>query len=137
MNYFSKIILIKYVCGHKKQGTDTYQAFACVAGVAGSSFEAGALGRSKGGFTTKIHAITDALGNPLDFRTGWGIVAAHTGRCGCSTRWTRAMTAMRSSRPPRSKVYKLLFRLAATGLCRVIVIGLYIKSATRLSVFTI
>ena len=26
-----------------------------------------ALGRSKGGFTTKIHAITDALGNPLDF----------------------------------------------------------------------
>jgi predicted nucleic acid-binding Zn ribbon protein len=27
MNYFSKIILIKYVCGHKKQGTDTYQAF--------------------------------------------------------------------------------------------------------------
>jgi hypothetical protein len=42
-------------------------AHACVAGVAGSSFEAGALGRSKGGFTTKIHAITDALGNPLDF----------------------------------------------------------------------
>lgn len=26
-----------------------------------------ALGRSKGGFTTKIHALTDALGNPLDF----------------------------------------------------------------------
>jgi len=25
------------------------------------------LGRSKGGFTTKIHAITDGLGNPLDF----------------------------------------------------------------------
>lgn len=25
------------------------------------------MGRSKGGFTTKIHAITDALGNPLDF----------------------------------------------------------------------
>ena len=24
-------------------------------------------GRSKGGFTTKIHAITDALGNSLDF----------------------------------------------------------------------
>jgi transposase len=24
-------------------------------------------GGSKGGFTTKIHAITDALGNPLDF----------------------------------------------------------------------
>ncbi len=26
-----------------------------------------ALGRSRGGFGTKIHAITDALGNPLDF----------------------------------------------------------------------
>ncbi|SFI74731.1 IS5 family transposase [Nitrosomonas sp. Nm34] len=26
-----------------------------------------ALGRSKGGFTNKIHAITDAPGNPLDF----------------------------------------------------------------------
>jgi len=26
-----------------------------------------ALGRSRGGFSTKVHAITDALGNPLDF----------------------------------------------------------------------
>lgn len=26
-----------------------------------------ALGRSCGGFSTKIHALTDALGNPLDF----------------------------------------------------------------------
>src|ERR671935_1594508 len=26
-----------------------------------------ALGRSKGGFSTKIHLIVDALGNPLDF----------------------------------------------------------------------
>jgi transposase len=26
-----------------------------------------ALGRSKGGFTTKIHVMVDALGNPLDF----------------------------------------------------------------------
>ena len=26
-----------------------------------------ALGRSRGGFGTKVHAITDALGNPLDF----------------------------------------------------------------------
>ncbi|MGZ8160170.1 MAG: hypothetical protein ACXWT4_15345 [Methylobacter sp.] len=29
--------------------------------------EAEALGQSKGGFTTKNHAITDALGNPLAF----------------------------------------------------------------------
>ncbi|MGH8559201.1 MAG: IS5 family transposase [Methylococcales bacterium] len=26
-----------------------------------------ALGRSRGGFSTKVHAVTDALGNPLDF----------------------------------------------------------------------
>jgi len=43
------------------------RAHACAAGAVGSSAEAEALGRSKGGFTTKIHAITDALGNPLDF----------------------------------------------------------------------
>jgi len=43
------------------------RAHACAAGAAGSSAEKEALGRSKGGFTTKIHAITDALGNPLDF----------------------------------------------------------------------
>lgn len=36
-------------------------------GAAKSSAEAEALGRSRGGFGTKIHAITDALGNPLDF----------------------------------------------------------------------
>ena len=42
-------------------------AHACAEGVAGSSTEAGTLGRSKGGYTTKIHAITDDLGNPLDF----------------------------------------------------------------------
>ncbi|MGR9087286.1 MAG: IS5 family transposase [Gammaproteobacteria bacterium] len=43
------------------------RAHACAAGAAGSSSAAEALGRSRGGFTTKIHAITDALGNPLDF----------------------------------------------------------------------
>lgn len=42
------------------------RAHACAAGAAGSRAEA--LGRSRGGgFSTKIHAITDALGNPLDF----------------------------------------------------------------------
>ena len=29
--------------------------------------KSGALGRSKGGFTTKIHTLVDALGNPLRF----------------------------------------------------------------------
>jgi len=43
------------------------RAHACTAGAAGSRAEAEALGRSKGGFTTKIHPITDGLGNPLDF----------------------------------------------------------------------
>lgn len=43
------------------------RAHACAAGAAGSTAQAEALGRSKGGYTTKIHAITDALGNPLDF----------------------------------------------------------------------
>jgi transposase len=43
------------------------RAHACAAGAAESSSAAEALGRSKGGFTTKIHAITDSLGNPLDF----------------------------------------------------------------------
>lgn len=32
-----------------------------------SSAEAEALGRSRGGFGTKIHAVTEALGNPLAF----------------------------------------------------------------------
>ena len=35
------------------------RAHACAAGAP--------QGRSKGGFTTKIHVMTDALGNPLDF----------------------------------------------------------------------
>ena len=43
------------------------RAHPCAAGAAESSAEAEALGRSRGGFGTKIHAITDALGNPLDF----------------------------------------------------------------------
>lgn len=43
------------------------RAHPCAAGAAASSAEAEALGRSRGGFGTKIHAITDALGNPLDF----------------------------------------------------------------------
>jgi IS5 family transposase len=43
------------------------RAHACAAGTSGSTAQDEALGRSKGGHTTKIHAITDALGNPLDF----------------------------------------------------------------------
>ena len=45
------------------------RAHACAAGAAGSSAKAEALGRSKGGFTTKIHAITDAAEQPTGFYT--------------------------------------------------------------------
>jgi transposase len=42
------------------------RAHPCAAGAAESSAAAEALGRSRGGFGTQIHAITDGLGNPLD-----------------------------------------------------------------------
>jgi len=43
------------------------RAHACSAGYKKDSQEEECLGRSKGGFTTKIHAVVDALGNPLKF----------------------------------------------------------------------
>jgi transposase len=43
------------------------RAHACASGYKKGSEEEQALGRSKGGFTTKIHALVDALGNPLRF----------------------------------------------------------------------
>ena len=43
------------------------RAHACSAGYKKGQQEAQALGRSRGGFSTKIHTITDALGNPLKF----------------------------------------------------------------------
>lgn len=43
------------------------RAHACSAGYKKDSQEEQCLGRSKGGFTTKIHAVVDALGNPLRF----------------------------------------------------------------------
>jgi putative transposase len=42
------------------------RAHACATGAVGSDAETEALGRSRGGFGTKTHAITDALGNLLD-----------------------------------------------------------------------
>jgi transposase len=52
---------------HVLIGSTVNRAHACAAGAAGGPAEAEALGRSKGGFTAKPHAIADALGNPLDF----------------------------------------------------------------------
>jgi transposase len=43
------------------------RAHACSAGYGKNTQKKEALGRSKGGFTTKIHALVDALGNPLKF----------------------------------------------------------------------
>ena len=43
------------------------RSHACSSGYEKNSGAEQALGRSKGGFTTKIHAMVDALGNPLKF----------------------------------------------------------------------
>jgi transposase len=43
------------------------RAHSCSAGYEKDSQSEQALGRSKGGFTTKIHALVDGLGNPLKF----------------------------------------------------------------------
>ena len=43
------------------------RAHGCSAGFYTFTSHKEALGRSKGGFTTKIHALVDALGNPLRF----------------------------------------------------------------------
>ncbi len=40
---------------------------ACSSGYIKGNQEEAALGKSKGGFSTKIHALVDALGNPLKF----------------------------------------------------------------------
>lgn len=51
------------------------RAHACAAGAENSHAEAEALGRSRGGFSTKIHAVTDALGYPVDFALTGGQAA--------------------------------------------------------------
>jgi transposase len=43
------------------------RAHACASGYEKGGNDIHALGRSKGGFTRKIHALCDALGNPLKF----------------------------------------------------------------------
>ena len=43
------------------------RAHACAAGAKKSSADAEALGQSKGGFGTKIHALCDGLGLPIKF----------------------------------------------------------------------
>ena len=43
------------------------KAHACATGYMKDSSEEQGLGRSKGGFTSKIHTLVDGLGNPLKF----------------------------------------------------------------------
>jgi len=43
------------------------RAHACASGYEKNGNTASALGRSKGGLSTKIHALVDALGNPIKF----------------------------------------------------------------------
>ncbi|WP_119343868.1 IS5 family transposase, partial [Facilibium subflavum] len=43
------------------------RAHACAAGYEKDGNSAQALGKSKGGFTTKIHTLVDALGLPIKF----------------------------------------------------------------------
>jgi transposase len=47
--------------------TTIIRSHPCAAGYRKDSQDAEGLGRSKGGFTTKVHAKVDALGNPLMF----------------------------------------------------------------------
>ena len=47
--------------------TTIVRAHACSSGYKKNSQEEQALGRSKGGFSCKIHTLVDALGNPLKF----------------------------------------------------------------------
>ena len=54
--------------------TTVVRAHPCAAGTREPE-EDPALGRSKGGFSTKIHVLVDALGNPLDFILTAGQVA--------------------------------------------------------------
>lgn len=51
------------------------RAHACAAGAAGNHAAAEALGRSRGGFGCKIHALTDALGLPVRFILTGGLAA--------------------------------------------------------------
>lgn len=45
----------------------TIRAHSCAAGYEKNGNEKHSLGRSKGGFTTKVHALCDGLGSPLKF----------------------------------------------------------------------
>lgn len=52
---------------HSMLDSTVIRAHACAAGYGKNSQDKEGLGRSKGGFTSKIHALVDGLGNPIKF----------------------------------------------------------------------
>ncbi|AMO56528.1 hypothetical protein GZ77_05735 [Endozoicomonas montiporae] len=52
---------------HVSIDSTVIRAHACAAGAKNSTAEDEAMGRSKGGFSCKVHALTDALGLPVRF----------------------------------------------------------------------
>ena len=63
MNYVSEIDLQQVMID-----STIVRAHACASGQKINGNKQHALGRSCGGFTTKIHAVVDALANPISFR---------------------------------------------------------------------
>jgi transposase len=98
-------------CAHRPDGQSiqidatVLRAHPCAPGAAKSSAEAEALDHSRGGFGTQIHAISDALGHPLNLvltggqASDMGQAETLLGLTPASA--TRATTAMRSSKPLR------------------------------------
>lgn len=122
------------------------RAHPCAAGAAGSRADTEALGRSRGGFSTKIHVLTDALGLPLDFVLTAG-QASDIGQAGTLLELAPAgakaligdkgETARPSSRPLRLAVWRPSSHHAAAVTRRARSIGSPPRSAIWLSAFLI
>ena len=63
LDYFAQDADLQSVC----IDSTVARAHACAAGASKSCAEKEALGRSRGGFSCKIHALTDSLGLPIKF----------------------------------------------------------------------
>jgi len=86
------------------------------------------LGRSKGGFATKIHAITDALGNPLEFI----LTGGQAGDIGQAETFLalapEGVGKLAAGKAYRTKLLKRLSRRAAIVNKAEFVIGLFIRN---------
>lgn len=105
------------------------------------------MGRSRGGFSTKVHTLTDALGNPLEFVLTGGqasdigqaetLLALTPRQATRPLSATGAMTAMRSSRPSGTGAWRWLFLRAAIAPRPARVTGLFTRNAILLSAYSI